>query len=267
MLMTTDYRNYEECNQDVIECYKHQRTNQTLDFVKYAIDKYCIFDRKDSFWNLFDKLKNFRDLSDPDINLTNHHHLFQTAEGLRKDGYPDWMQLVGLIHDLGKILYLKGNDDDGTSIKTQWAIVGDTYVVGCKIPDSITLPNFNSLNPDMNNSKYNTKYGTYHHGYGLNNVYCSFGHDEYLYRLLKFNRVYLPLDAFYMIRFHSFYLWHTENEYKHFETIIDSVMKRQVKIFNKYDLYTKANIETDEIKLREYYSKIVDKYLPKELWW
>ena len=68
--------------------------------------------KKATFWELFDYLKAFVDLSDPDINLTNHQHLFQTAEGLRKDGFPDWMQLVGLIHDLGKIIYRVGNDSD-----------------------------------------------------------------------------------------------------------------------------------------------------------
>ena len=39
------------------------------------------------------------------INLPNNMHLFQTAERIRKDNLPDWMQLIGLIHDLGKILY------------------------------------------------------------------------------------------------------------------------------------------------------------------
>ena len=48
---------------------------------------------------------------------------------------------------------------------------------------------------------------------------------------------------------------------------VDKKMKPWVKLFNNYDLYTKEDIESDEIKLREYYSKIVNKYLPKELWW
>ena len=265
--MTTDYRNYQNCNQDVIECYKQQRTNQTYDFVKYANNKYCKFNNKSSFWELFDKLKNFRDLSDPDITLTNHHHLFQTAEGIRKDGCPEWMQLVGLIHDLGKILYLKGCDNDGTSMLKQWSIVGDTYVVGCKIPRRIIFPEFNKLNLDMNDSRYNTKNGIYPKKHGLNDVYCSFGHDEYLYRLLKYNNVSLPIQAFYMIRFHSLYLWHKENQYSNLEDDVDKKMKPWVKLFNNYDLYTKEDIESDELKLREYYSRIVNKYLPKELWW
>ena len=31
--------------------------------------------------------------------------------------------MTGLIHDLGKILYLKGCDKDGTTVKEQWGIV------------------------------------------------------------------------------------------------------------------------------------------------
>ena len=58
------------------------------------------------------------------------------------------MQLVGLIHDLGKILYKKGCNSDGTSMTEQWALVGDTYVVGCKIPDSVILHDYNKLYPD-----------------------------------------------------------------------------------------------------------------------
>ena len=94
--------------------------------------------------NIFD-LNVFIDVSDPDINLPNLHHLFQTAEAIRQDGHPEWLQLTGLLHDLGKIMYLWDNDEDGTSIKEQWAICGDTFVVGCKIPNNVVYPEFNSL--------------------------------------------------------------------------------------------------------------------------
>lgn len=39
--------------------------------------------------------------------------MLQTAEGIRKQGFPDWMQLVGLIHDMGKVMFLWGNEADG----------------------------------------------------------------------------------------------------------------------------------------------------------
>jgi inositol oxygenase len=31
-----------------------------------------------------------------------------------------------LIHDLGKLMYLHGSDEDGTSAGAQWGMVGDT---------------------------------------------------------------------------------------------------------------------------------------------
>jgi inositol oxygenase len=35
---------------------------------------------------------------------------------------------------------------------------------------------------------------------GLDNLMMSWGHDEYLYRMLKFNGAKLPDEALYMIR-------------------------------------------------------------------
>ena len=52
-----------------------------------------------------DKLNDMVDESDPDIDLPNSVHAFQTAERIRAQ-YPDneWFQLTGLIHDLGKVI-------------------------------------------------------------------------------------------------------------------------------------------------------------------
>lgn len=36
-------------------------------------------------------------------------------------------------------------------------------------------------NPDYKNPAYNTKYGVYSEGCGLNNVVMSWGHDDYMY--------------------------------------------------------------------------------------
>jgi len=44
-------------------------------------------------------------------------HLLQTAEAIRRDGKPEWMQVTGLVHDLGKLLYMFGSDG-------QWDVVG-----------------------------------------------------------------------------------------------------------------------------------------------
>lgn len=46
------------------------------------------------------------DESDPDTNLSQIAHAFQTAEAARKDNQPRWMQATCLIHDLGKVWLL-----------------------------------------------------------------------------------------------------------------------------------------------------------------
>ena len=37
----------------------------------------------------------------------------------------------------------------------------------------------------------------------------SYGHDEYLAMVLKRNENKLPEEAIYIVKFHSFYPWHT----------------------------------------------------------
>ena len=51
-----------------------------------------------------EKLNDLVDESDPDVDVPNIVHAFQTAERIRAD-YPDldWFHLTGLIHDLGKV--------------------------------------------------------------------------------------------------------------------------------------------------------------------
>lgn len=46
------------------------------------------------------------------------------------------------------------------------------------------LPEFNALNPDMANEKYNTELGIYQAHCGLENVKFAYGHDEYMYQMM-----------------------------------------------------------------------------------
>lgn len=257
------FRVYDKENKPVYNCYLEQRKYQTLEYYDRAIKEYCQFENKTTFWELFDSLNKFIDLSDPDISLSNNQHLYQTAEKIRKDGHPEWLQVVGLIHDLGKIIYKKGDMQYGTTLDNQWGIVGDTFILGCQIPNSIVYPELNKLSVYHNSSKL----GIYKKNCGLNNVKCSFGHDEYLYRLLKHNNIQLPKEAYYIIRFHSLYLWHYENEYNYFENDEDKKMKKWVQLFQKYDLYTKENKKVNEDEFRLYYESLIKKYFPNVINW
>jgi len=259
----------------VRELYAKMRRYQSVEHVRRMRAKYvgpgALGSVRMSVWKALDLLSTFVDVSDPDVTLPNHIHAYQTAEGLRAMRAPDWLQLTGLLHDLGKMIYLRGCDEDGTSMAEQWSIVGDTWVVGCAMPDALVFPELNAANTDSLHPERRCEAGIYQRGCGLDAVMCAFGHDEYLYEVLRQNDgVKLPPEALYIVRYHSLYPWHDGGCYEHLEDAHDRSMKGWVKLFNQHDLYTKRDTlySADELaELRAYYSTLADKYLPAELNW
>ena len=252
-----EFRDYQNSNRakTVREFYKLNHQYQSFEFVSKKEDRFLKFnERKMSIWDAVDFLNTLVDDSDPDIELDQLQHLLQTSEAIRSDGHPDWFVLTGFLHDVGKVLCLFG--------EPQWAVVGDTFPVGCSFSKSIVHSEYFSLNPDSSNPNYNTKYGIYKENCGLDNVKMSWGHDEYLYQIVK---DYLPQESLYMIRYHSFYSQHKENAYNHLLNELDIKMFEWVKKFNKYDLYSKAPTPPDSKALRPYYEDLVSKYLPNTL--
>ncbi len=264
-----EFRNYKDGDAQILanikENYRKMRTNQTVDYVQRMRSKYLTFDKPHTIWEAIDQLDDFVDISDPDISLPNVMHLLQTAEAIREANRPDWMQLVGLIHDLGKVMYRWGADEDGTTLKEQWGMVGDIFVVGCKLPDTCVYPEFNADNTDMQNPKYNTELGMYEANCGIDNVLMAWGHDEYLYQILKNHKGNkLPLEAMVMVRYHSFYPWHKGGSYRQLMKENDYQYLDWVKDFNQYDLYTKSPKVYDINWVKDYYQPIIEKYLGKE---
>ena len=264
--MEKTFRNYEKLDIDaaVRQHYLKMRKYQTVDYVKRMQKKYLTYDKPLDLWDAMTQLNQLIDVSDPDLDLPNVQHLIQSAEAIREDNRPDWMQLVGLIHDLGKVMFLWGSDVDGTSQDEQWGMVGDVFVVGCALPDSCVYPEFNELNPDMKDGRYNTENGIYNEGCGLDNLDLAWGHDEYLFQVLsnhKENKI--PEAGMAMIRYHSFYPWHSGGSYSKLLNQKDAQYLEWIKDFNRYDLYTKSNkiYELEEIK--DYYQPIAEKYLGK----
>ena len=253
---TEEYRNYETPGRDSVrEFYRLNHQYQTFDFVQQKKAEFLSFDKKEmSVWDAFQFLNQLVDDSDPDTDLDQFQHLLQTSEAIRADGHPDWMVLAGLFHDMGKVLCLFG--------EPQWAVVGDTFPVGCAWSDKIVYPEFFSENPDVQNEQYQTRYGVYSPGCGLRNVQLSWGHDEYVYNMMK---DYLPEPALYMLRYHSFYSQHREHGYDHLMDDHDREMFKWVKLFNPYDLYSKNPTPPDWTQLRPYYEDLVAKYLPATL--
>ena len=250
------YRDYDKPGIDrVREFYRQNHQHQTVDFVAAKKARWLPFQqRRMTPWAALDYLNTLVDESDPDTELPQVMHLLQTAEAIRADGHPDWFVLTGFIHDLGKVLCLFG--------EPQWAVVGDTFPVGCRHSRQVVYPEFFAANPDSQDARYNTEHGIYTPGCGLGAVQLSWGHDEYLYHLLK---PHLPEPALYMIRYHSFYAWHREGQYGHLTDAHDAAHLPWVQKFHPYDLYSKNPQPPVLAELKPYYEDLLVKYLPATL--
>lgn len=260
-----DYNAESERQKGVEEFYRLNHVHQTYDFVKKMREEYKKMNRVEmSIWECCELLNEVVDDSDPDLDEPQIEHLLQTAEAIRKD-YPDedWLHLTALIHDLGKVLLLPSFGG-----LPQWAVVGDTHPVGCPFDDSIVHHRYFKDNPDYNNPEYNsTQYGIYAHGIGLKNVLMSWGHDDYMYLVAKENGTTLPEAGLFIIRYHSFYPLHKCGAYKHLMSKEDEENLKWLKIFNKYDLYSKSKVRIDVEKVKPYYMSLVEKYFPAKLKW
>jgi len=252
------FRDYKaEARSSVKEFYRLNHTHQTMEFVLAKKKEYLSNrTRMMSVWEAMEFLNTLVDDSDPDTDLTQIQHLLQTSEAIRRDGHPRWFILAGLIHDVGKVLCLHG--------ESQWAVVGDTFPVGCAYSDKIVFHEFFESNPDSKNAQYQTPNGVYSESCGLEQVQLSWGHDEYLYHVVK---DYLPEEALYMIRYHSCYPIHREGAYQHLMNDHDREMFRWVRAFNPYDLYSKSHEPPNVKALKPYYDDLIVEYFPKQIAW
>jgi inositol oxygenase len=251
----SDLRTYEDDpSSKVYQCYRAMHTNQTLEYVLQQKKRFL---ESGSYLLLtvheaLEKLTGYIDESDPDVSFSNHIHNYQTAQACRKL-LPDcdWFHLVGLIHDIGKLLYL-------FDLPT-WAIVGDTFPVGHPFSPKCIYYDFFKNNPDF------AKPSIYQKHCGFDNVHFSWGHDEYLYQVLKASNTKLPKEAFYLIRYHSFYPFHREYDYLDLASDEDVAMLGYLKLFNACDLYSKVDEIIDYAAIKEYYDALIKKYLPEPL--
>ncbi|KAF8069246.1 DUF706-domain-containing protein [Lyophyllum atratum] len=294
----TKFRQYEEACDRVKDFYKEQHEKQTMQFNIDARVKFRKSVRaRMGIWEAMEKLNTLVDDSDPDTDVSQIEHLLQTAEAMRRDGKPEWMQVIGLVHDLGKLLYIFGSQYvlapypiRGSYLCTllflrgQWDVVGDTFgkpeacssrrqrttyaqiVVGCEFSDKIIYPDTFAGNPDSKDALYSTAYGIYQPNCGLENIMLSWGHDEYLYLVLK-NQCTLPPEGLAMIRYHSFYPWHREGAYQHLTCPADKAALDAVRAFNPYDLYSKSDDPVDPEALKPYYMALIDKFFPEIIEW
>jgi inositol oxygenase len=255
---TEDFRKFDDsAPEGVREFYRLNHSHQTREFVQAKKRQYTAKQRGEmGIWEALDYLNTLVDESDPDTDLSQIEHNLQAAEAIRKDGHPRWMVLTGLLHDLGKVLCLYG--------EPQWAVVGDTFPVGCAWSNKIVFPEFFRDNPDAGVPQYQTRLGVYEEGIGLDKVDLSWGHDEYLYHVMK---DYLPEEGLYMIRYHSFYPGHRERAYDYLMDDKDRTMFDWVRKFNPYDLYSKSAERPKLADVKPYYDELIREYFPAKIAW
>lgn len=253
----SEFRDYKHARPGVEEFYALNHTRQTLAFVLDKKREYLSLNRKTmTVWEALEFLNTLVDDSDPDVDFTQIEHALQTAEAIRAANQPRWFVVTGLVHDLGKILCLFG--------EPQWAVVGDTFPVGCRWSPKIVYSHFFRDNPDARVPAYQTQNGIYESGGGLDKIHMSWGHDEYIYQIVKDR---LPDEALYMLRYHSFYPWHKEGEYAYLTNEADRRMLKWVRAFNRYDLYSKGASRPDVAALMPYYETLADEFFPEPLRW
>jgi len=266
------YRVFDESTpQHVQHFYAENHAKQTYKFAVNKAREYGKLNRgKMTIWEALQVFDSLVDESDPDTSRPQRYHLYQTAEAIRhnphlKKAYPagestihrSWI-LTGFIHDLGKILLTHG--------EPQWAVVGDTFPVGYPYSNSLVFPAFFLENPDADNPLFSTKLGIYQTGCGLENVRMSWGHDEYLYQVLKGKTKLLP-KFLYLIRYHSFYAHHHEHAYEALLSQEDQKWRDALYFFSKFDLYSKTDAPLDIEALEPYYKALVEEFIPEPLDW
>jgi inositol oxygenase len=227
--------------------YRQMRTHQNLAFSRRMVEKWggSFGARPNSRLTVKEALMacdSFVDRSDPDTTLPNSVHMLQAAEACRAAGKPEWLQLCALLHDIGKLMHLWGSPAEGSGGKAtdpQWALGGDTWVVGAPIPDCAVFPHLNALNADAGAHPGPT--GIYAPRCGIMSVEFAWGHDEYAYLWARHNKVPLPPEGFAILRLHSCYPWHTGKAYRELMAPGDEALEAAVIDFNQFDLYTKAS--------------------------
>lgn len=252
------YRDYRaEARPCVKEFYRLNHAQQTLDVVRAKEREFGSLARREmTVWEAVAWLDSIVDDSDPDNENSQIWHALQSGEAAREAGMPRWFILTTFIHDLGKILCCFG--------EPQWAVVGDTFPVGCRFSEGIVFHEFFEANPDAKDPVLGSEHGIYVPGCGLDQVHMSWGHDEYLYRV---TRDRLPLEAQYVIRYHSFYPLHREHAYLWMLNDQDRRMLKWVKAFNPFDLYSKGDAKPDAQRELPFYRDLVDEFLPGKLRW
>ena len=173
----------------------------------------------------------------------------------------DWIPLVGYLHDLGKIMLLP----EFHNLEQHFS-VGDIYPLG--IPFEKSNIYFEKKYHEQN-IEFNKYIDNYKNIKGFENLEMTISHDYYLYKVLKETNI--PKEGLYMIRFHSFYSFHTPKNnkrgYTKYANKIDWINLPLLKILQKADLYSKSSDVPNFEDYKEEIYNLINKYCPGKLKW
>ena len=150
----TQFRDYENALPRVEAFYAANHKHQTLDFVLEKKREYLSLNRETmTVWEALEYPEHPRRRQRSRRRLHPDRARAADGGGDRAADQPRWLVATGLVHDLGKILCLFG--------EPQWAVVGDTFPVGCRWSPKIVHSQFFSENPDRLIPVYSTENGIY----------------------------------------------------------------------------------------------------------
>ena len=241
---------------DVPGFYLRHNRDQTLERARALQQKYAarslgratVLERFDALAEVYDESDRFLE------GMSQLGHALQTANAVRRDGLGEEWMVLGLVHDLGKAPLLR--------VEPPEFVVGDIHPLGCAFSPRIQHAEYLELNPDSRNPAYQTKWGIYEEGCGLEQVVFAYGHDQYLYDILK-DRV--APEIAWTIRHHSFQS--VAEDYLHlFDERDRTLRESHMKVFARYDLYTKDPEVAPEEHLEEY-RELLHRWFPDPLDW
>lgn len=157
------------------------------------------------------------------------------AEMLRKSGYPDWMQLTALIHEIGRVVYFLDTESAAEAEKEgyDWTVSCRSRVVGCRAPARASFDEFRSLCPDETDDRYRSALGMYEEGCGLANVWLAWTGPEYVYHMLRHNGAVLPEEGMAILRLFPLGDWHCYGECGHLANEDDEDLREWVAEFDE----------------------------------
>ncbi|MCH2105518.1 MAG: inositol oxygenase [Planctomycetes bacterium] len=251
------HRSFEDAPAHVVEFYQENHREQTLEVASAKAERFKgLGQREMSAWEALLELDALVDESDPDTELGQLDHALQTAEAARMSDAPEWLVVTALVHDLGKVLCTFG--------EPMWAVVGDTFPLGCAFREEVVFHELFRENPDARDLRYSSETGVYEPGCGLDAVTMSWGHDEYLACVLRGR---LPEEALYVVRYHSFYAAHSHGAYRELFNERDHALMPWVQRFQTFDLYSKTPDAPERDALLPTYRELLERWLPEPLSW